>query len=189
LDWHSSAITQNLVSQRTVQIYRTPDDIKEGHNRKGPRPRGWKIRFYENFSKGKPDECWEWKGRMYNTGYGELSIANMSYGAHRLAFVLANGKIDPDLLVMHSCDNRKCVNPAHLSQGTDADNIGDAWRKGRLQKGETNGMAKLTEKQVVRIKQEYRSGKSSMAELADAYGVWVPCIWRIVRGLRWKHVP
>jgi len=172
-----------------VVRFKSEADLVEGLGARGPKPRGWKIRFNENFKKGAPDECWEWTGEMAKkTGYGVLSIADTHYLAHRISFMVENGSIDPILLVMHSCDNRKCVNPAHLSQGTDADNIADAVSKGRLQKGETNGMAKLTEAQVIKIKLLRRSGET-VTDLADTYGVHPPCISRIVNGKRWKHTP
>ena len=164
-------------------------DLKEGSGSRGPKPRGWQTRFHEQFIKGRTNDCWEWTGNFLSTGYGSLSIANVHYLAHRLAFLLANGRIDPDLLVMHSCDNRKCVNPKHLSQGTDADNIKDAWVKGRLQKGERNGMSKLSETEVIKIRSEFQSGRFSMVQLGKQYGVWWPCIWKIVRRQSWKHIP
>lgn len=163
-------------------------DLVEDQGSRGPKPRGFVVRFWENVQKGKPEDCWIWKGPMLNTGYGSISIANIPRLAHRVSFLIAHGKINPDLLVMHSCDNRKCVNPSHLSQGTDLDNIHDAWVKGRLQKGERNGMAKLSESDVLLIRREYESGKSSMRELAERFSVYVPCIWRIVNKLRWKHL-
>ena len=177
------------MNDRTVVRFCVASDLQEGNGSRGPKPRGWQTRFRESFTKGAPNDCWEWTGNILNTGYGSLSIANVHYLAHRLAFLIGNGRINPDLLVMHSCDNRKCVNPKHLSQGTDADNVRDAWLKGRTQKGERNGMAKLSEAEVTEIKRKFRSGHSSMSQLAKQYRVWGPCIWRIIRGLRWKHIP
>lgn len=37
-------------------------------------------------------------------------------------------------VVMHSCDNRKCINPGHLSIGTQKDNMQDRSKKGRFPK-------------------------------------------------------
>jgi hypothetical protein len=53
------------------------------------------------------------------------------YSAHRTAFEVANGIIDPDLLVCHSCDNPPCCNARHHFQGTHGDNARDKWAKGR----------------------------------------------------------
>lgn len=164
-------------------------DLVEGQGKRGPKPRGFVLRFWESVIVKGPDECWPWIGQiMKDTGYGRLSIANKPHSAHRLSFLIHHGVIDPDLLVMHSCDNRVCVNPAHLSQGTDADNITDAVVKGRLQKGERNGMAKLTESEVLEIRRAFMDGDKTMAELAALHNVWVPCIWRIIKGTRWKHL-
>lgn len=179
---------QSKVGRRRVRV-ESMDDLVEGQSRKGPRPRGWQLRFVEKITMAANDECWEWKGPFCTkTQYGYLSIANVAYLAHRISFLMSHGRIDPDLLVMHSCDNRRCVNPAHLSQGTDMDNIRDAKDKGRLQKGERNGMAKLSEKEVIAIRRAYELEGVSMQSLAVIYNVWVPCIWRIIHRLRWKHL-
>lgn len=163
-------------------------DLVEGQGSRGTKPRGFVIRFWESVRKSETNECWEWTGMIMDSGYGGISIANRTHLAHRISFLIEHGRLDPEKLVMHSCDNRRCVNPKHLSQGTDADNIGDAWLKGRLQKGERNGMSKLEERDVINIRKLYNSGSATMNQLADRYGVWVPCIWRIIRNLRWKHL-
>jgi hypothetical protein len=167
---------------------RTVSDIVEGASVKGPKPRGWAVRFNENFVRRGSNECWEWIGHVVkSTGYGSLSIRNYPHSAHRLAFLLANGRINPDLLVMHSCDNRRCVNPGHLSQGTDAENIADSVRKNRNQKGVTNGMAKLDNEAVIEIRRLRGSG-TFVSTIAKHYGVWPACISRIVHRTRWKHI-
>ena len=73
-----------------------------------------------------------WIGSLRDTGYGRI-YWNGKHGrkAHRVAWEVAHGAIPPGMNVLHRCDERRCVNPAHLFLGTLADNNRDTWEKGR----------------------------------------------------------
>jgi hypothetical protein len=100
----------------------------------GPQPKPPVIRFWPKVDRsGGPDACWLWTAGAQGSGYGQFYPSKgRPTGAHRFSWELANGRpIPPGMHVMHSCDVRLCVNPAHLSIGTAADNNQDKSRKGR----------------------------------------------------------
>lgn len=70
-------------------------------------------------------ECWLWIGAKSPAGYGLMSIDRNLRLAHRLSLAIALGGLEPGLVVRHSCDTPLCVNPDHLLQGTQADNMRD----------------------------------------------------------------
>ena len=117
--------------------------------------------------------------------------------AHRVSFMLFNGPIPKNMLVCHSCDNRKCVNPSHLFLGTHHDNAMDRQAKGRsrggfvtghkMSVGSACGRSKLTEEDIPVIRALLAEGKTAVS-IGEMFGVNHSQISRIKTGERWTHV-
>lgn len=118
-------------------------------------------------------------------GYGNISVGGVVRSAHRLSYELAYGQPPDGALVLHSCDTRCCVNPAHLRAGSYTDNSRDCVSRGRhftpTKGGERNQNAILTAEQVVEIRK--RTSKASV--YAEKYGVGVHTIYHIWEGKSW----
>lgn len=131
--------------------------------------------------------CWIWKSTKDRDGYGLFKLGGKMVRAHRLAWALRHGIEAPEgKCVLHHCDNPSCVNPDHLFLGTRVDNQRDMMKKGRAAHGEKNSHSKLTEAQVISIKNSYPS--ISQASLAKMYGVNDSAINKIVNGERWVYL-
>jgi len=146
-------------------------------------------KFESKFTKGP--NCWEWQGGLFKAqGYGKFNKKGKTSYAHRVSFELYNGPIGLNKDVCHSCDNRVCVNPAHLFLGSRKDNMQDASKKGRTAKnhGTKSGMAKLTEDQVKIIRQELIIKQTSATKLARQYGVSRSTIYYCTKLGGWAHV-
>ena len=146
-------------------------------------------RFWEKVN--QPSEgCWDWKSAVGTRGYGIFWVGGSMRNemAHRVAYELANAEQIPDgLVVMHSCDNPRCCNPAHLSLGTPKDNTHDAVRKRRHVFGERNkGGNKLTAEQARQIR--WHMDGLSVTKPAARYGVSTNTIKQIQRGRLWAHI-
>lgn len=100
-------------------------------------------------------------------GYPVVKRNGKTRFLHHLVYAERNGEIPKGMVVRHTCDNPKCINPDHLILGTHADNVADRVARGRSAKGEQNGRAKLT---VGKVKEILKSTESFVA-LARTYGV------------------
>lgn len=143
----------------------------------------------------KTAECWIWAGKEKSKrGYGQIGLGGRGAKqalAHRFSYELHKGPIPCGMVVMHSCDNPRCVNPDHLSVGTHSDNTQDAVSKGRwisvppLINGERHHSAKLTADDVRMIRD---NPDIPTKELADRFGTNATSIQKVRSRKTWKHV-
>jgi len=161
-----------------------------------PRLAPFKQRLWRQINRRGPDECWLWTGSTATQGYGTLSRGDGTrklVRAHRAVWEQFNGPIPErasyhGAVVMHTCDNRACCNPAHLRLGTQADNNRDMRNKGRSrgpeQRGETNPNARLTA-ELVRL---FRASPKTCTALAHEHGCDISTVAGIRRGRTWRHL-
>lgn len=131
--------------------------------------------------------CWIWQKGKDKQGYGQFSIRNKNYRAHRVSFMEYIGPIPKGMQVLHTCDNPSCVNPAHLFLGTNDDNMADMVQKDRQIKGENKENSKLTEGQVREIKKRLL-GTETVSDIARDYPVDRKVVSRIKAGTAWAHI-
>lgn len=152
-------------------------------------------RFWEKVDKTK--ECWEWISALSTEGYGSFSATSIglsrSAQAHRVSWILANGALPKELYVLHRCDNRRCVNPAHLFLGSHSDNMVDKVSKNRQSKGlahsatcrgELVGNSKLTESIVRSIRADPRP----QTVIAADYGITQSLVSYVKNRKIWRHL-
>lgn len=129
--------------------------------------------------------CWLWTGAINSHGYGHLHAGRL-FRVHRLAYELFVGEIPPGKWVLHKCDVRHCVNPAHLFLGDVLTNNRDAIRKGRSPFGQRHGQAKLRDEDIPEIRRLIAT--KSQTEIAKQFGVSRSSIRQVLYGSGWRHV-
>ena len=166
-------------------------------------------RFENSYIPEPNSGCWLWIQQVTMGNYGRFIANKKRYQAHRFSFELYKKPISIGLSVCHSCDNTLCVNPDHLFEATQKENMQDmikkkrAWfhksnggrnnRKGGRRIGSTcpsmrgnkNPNSKLTEDQVRYI----RSSTKCPAEISLFFGIGKTTV-RDIRSRRlWKYLP
>ena len=123
--------------------------------------------------------CWNWKGGLSGCGYGYITFEGKKQGAHRVSYKLFNGPIPKNMLVLHKCDNRACINPDHLFLGTHQDNMDDMWEKGR---GPVRTFALNKEVFLFRHKESGEVFEGTGYDFRMKYGLCSGHVSRLTRG-------
>lgn len=138
------------------------------------------ARFFNKVQKSSG--CWTWTGTVRPSGYGVICIDRWIVSAHRLSYMIHYGGTTPGLVVMHLCHNRKCVNPAHLKEGTHKENIRMSSVDGRMATGSRNALSRsnpLSKERWNKISKK-RKGKKLLQftqpwqRVIDQYGIIYP---------------
>lgn len=150
---------------------------KHGNPLGGKTQRGKPREFLNNLP--KTNDCIEWPFYLDKNGYPTLSSRRSGTNiVHRIVCQEHHGNVsDKKLDAAHSCGNRSCVNPRHISWKTRKENILD-----KLQHG-TWGV-KLSEIQILKIRKDRRSQR----EIAAEYKIHQGHVSKIKSNKRWKEV-
>jgi hypothetical protein len=119
--------------------------------------------------------CHEWRSTLHRDGYGKFWFEGGQIPAHRMAYLLYRGEVPEGSWVLHTCDNRKCVNPDHLYLGDAKQNTKD-----RIERFPRWNHQSLSFDDVTKIRERYRHEDISQQALADEYGVCQTQISKIV---------
>ena len=115
--------------------------------------------------------CWQWTGALDKRGYGTKRIGsrddNKNWFAHRLSYQEFVKPLTEGLQVNHTCDNPACVNPEHLYEGTQQQNMQDKKDRGRTlgrpvpnMQGVKHHGARLTEEEVMYLRSKRQEGSN-----------------------------
>lgn len=161
------------------------------------------ARLWAKVERRGPDDCWNWTGgvtRPGSHGYGRIFISYAarprSMVAHRLAWMLANGPVPPDMEVCHRCDNPRCCNPAHLFLGTHTDNMRDCsskhrtfWQTRPAPRGDAHPNTKTPDVTVMCMRMEWAMGIGSQSQVADRFSVPRKIAQDLISGRKRTHLP
>lgn len=130
--------------------------------------------------------CWNFQGcKVGNYGYGQIDLGDgMRAYAHRVAWALVHGPIPDDKIVLHACDNARCVNVEHLRLGTQAENVHESVQKGRYN---AFGQQKLNAAQVLAIRDRVANG-TDQHTVAREFGIARNTVSQIANHKTWAHL-
>lgn len=167
---------------------RTRDNLAERNHLRGLSEKK-KMWFWSKVNMKGNEGCWIWRGCITAVGYGKVKLSQVTYRAHRVAFILNGGETSEDRpYVLHSCNNKLCVNPSHLRSGSPQENENDKMLVGAQAKGSGHGSAKLNESQVLEMLRMTNNERGSAGKLSAIFGICRRHVDKILKGAAWRHI-
>lgn len=138
-------------------------------------------RFWSGVRRGDVDDCWIWTRSCGKSGYGHLWVNGQYVDAHRVSWVLTHGPVPAHQIVLHDCDNKRCVNPRHLSLGTYQRNTQD-WHDRHPVRS-----CRLTREQTAEMLRLYATGRYTQDAVGAMYGVSGKMVSLILHGMVYQR--
>lgn len=160
------------------------------------------MRFWAKVDKAGPvhptcGRCWIWTAAKFGNGRGHFYVGGGRHAAaHVFSLELKLGRrLAGGMNALHHCDTPLCVNPDHLWEGTQRENVKDMMAKGRgvgqltseSVRGEGNAKAKVDENAVKRIRKMCAAGVKQK-DVGKMFGLTQGVVSKIVRRVCWRHV-
>lgn len=140
-------------------------------------------RFWDKIFPEPNSGCWLWTASVNDEGYGRFFANGKTFLAHRWSYEWFCEPIPIGLVIDHLCRVRCCANPNHLEVVTYHEN----YMRGLGLKGERNGRAKLTKKDICVIRNLHSVGQSKNS-IGQQFNVNEKTIRRIINGKSWAHI-
>lgn len=152
-------------------------------------------RFFSHIAVKEANECWLWTASLC-MGYGQIWVrcnkVKHRFHSHQIAWIISNKRVIPqDKWVLHSCPKqRDCCNPNHLRLGTRLENVADMHRQGCAsnRKGENSATRKLTNEQVLKIRELYANGMRGHEAIGKLFSIGHTRVWEIISRKAWTHI-
>jgi hypothetical protein len=153
-----------------------------------------KFLYYFNQIRNKDSNiCWIWPGPVNR--YGRFMVDYQEYAAHRISYLYHNNMIQSEFFILHKpfiCKRKDCINPKHLYEGTQKDNLQDAvnmrTHDGFNRKGSKSPNAIINEAIAYKILFERDAFGFTQQYLANKYNISLTTVNLILNRKAWKHV-
>lgn len=154
-----------------------------------PRSKSKNMKWISDLlDRGPTGECIDWPFSKRESGYGQIVWKYKRTTSHRLICELAHGSPpDTSFHAAHSCGNRSCSNPKHISWKTPTENMHDKLEHGTQLMGEGIYCSKLKEQDVKQIKLLLEEGHT-VRRVAALFDVSVGTVSDIKLMKTWRHV-
>lgn len=139
-----------------------------------------------------PDECWPWQGNTDKNGYPRFRMDGQHGSVTRAQAVLHGVELEADMFVVRVCGTPSCMNPEHLEATSDVNEYReeDSWVSGAEHHWSgryNNNGSKLTEEDVVEIRERVVEGGETQVRLAEEKNITQANVSHIVHGETWEH--